>query len=297
MSSDAELFNANPNAFLEKKIKDYVVRSPDNRLEAFDNDAIFDEPLVGFADGYDAIFADYKKTIGDMHLTPPQALTAQMENDGKSFNESAPVGVISIIFPIAEKTRLGMRAETECTTVRWNHTRWLGQDLVRKTCYYLIDLLQKLGYNAVAPGLGKSFSFRRVEGKIASSWSERHIAYAAGMGTFGLSDAFISERGVAIRCGSVVCDVALATTPRIYDGEYANCLFFVDGSCRRCMERCPGGAIDEQGHDKNKCSATMRNANDLAEKLGRKSAMVGRYASCGLCMTKVPCEHMIPPRK
>ncbi len=296
MSSDSELFIANPNAFLEGKIKDYVINSPDNRLEAFDKDSIFDEPLVGFANGKDDIFAGYKSIIGETHLTPQEALAAHMEDGGGTLDRSAPVGVISIIFPINEKTLLEMRAETECTTVRWNHTRWLGQDLVRKTCYYVIDLLSSLGHSAVAPGLGKSFSFKRVEGRITSNWSERHIAYAAGMGTFGLSDAFISEKGVAIRCGSVVCDVALTPTPRVYGSEYANCLFFADGSCRRCMERCPGSAIDEQGHDKSQCSQTMRNASEIAERLGRKDQMVGRYVSCGLCMTKVPCEHMIPPR-
>ena len=40
----------------------------------------------------------------------------------------------------------------------------------------------------------------RTDGKgYFSNWSERHIAYAAGLGTFSLSDGFIIERGIAHR--------------------------------------------------------------------------------------------------
>jgi len=36
----------------------------------------------------------------------------------------------------------------------------------------------------------------------ASSWSERHAAYAAGLGTFSLNDALITPKGIAHRLGS-----------------------------------------------------------------------------------------------
>jgi len=32
-----------------------------------------------------------------------------------------------------------------------------------------------------------------------SNWSERHIAYVAGLGTFSLADSFITEKGAANR--------------------------------------------------------------------------------------------------
>jgi epoxyqueuosine reductase len=38
----------------------------------------------------------------------------------------------------------------------------------------------------------------------ASSWSERHAAYAAGLGTFGLCDGLITARGKAVRFGSII---------------------------------------------------------------------------------------------
>jgi hypothetical protein len=40
------------------------------RLPSFDNEPIFDDPVIGFADADDPIFQDYKRIIGEYHLTP-----------------------------------------------------------------------------------------------------------------------------------------------------------------------------------------------------------------------------------
>lgn len=44
-------FQANPARFLEEAARTYVSSSPGNRLRAFSDTPIFEEPLVGFADG------------------------------------------------------------------------------------------------------------------------------------------------------------------------------------------------------------------------------------------------------
>jgi hypothetical protein len=56
---DRQRFDANPTRFVAETIKNYIVNSPDNRLEAFQGTPIFDEPLVGFADGDDPLFQQY----------------------------------------------------------------------------------------------------------------------------------------------------------------------------------------------------------------------------------------------
>ena len=61
---DRELFQADPCRFLDNAIKEYVRSSPLNHLAAFDNAPIVDEPIVGFADGDDRIFQDFKTIIG-----------------------------------------------------------------------------------------------------------------------------------------------------------------------------------------------------------------------------------------
>jgi epoxyqueuosine reductase QueG len=125
-----------------------------------------------------------------------------------------------------------------------------------------------------------------------SNWSERHIAYAAGLGTFSLSDGFITERGIAHRCGSVVTDLVLPVSSRTAKTHLSNCLFYVNSKCRACIPRCPAGAITEEGHDKIKCRQYMKtDIGYLMEEYG-----VG-VQGCGLCQTKVPCEFRNPAKK
>jgi len=266
-----------------------------NRLRAFGGTPIFDEPLVGFADGDDPIFTQYKSIIGDFHLTPREALTKHLtENTGVNPPEFPAVSVISWVMPVARKTRLSNRKETSGPSLRWNHTRWDGQEFVSEMSRYLVSLLEQSGQRAVAPEVMPFFSIRQLPDGLASNWSQRHIAYAAGLGTFSLSDGFITPRGIAMRCASVVTDVKLPTTPRPYPDHLANCLFYVDGSCKKCIERCPDGAITEKGHDKEKCREVLFVRQRPWMEGAYGEGYIGPYAGCGLCQTGVPCEARIP---
>lgn len=297
--TEQELFKVNPTEFLEQAIKDYVANSPNNRFKAFPGEHIWDEPLVGFADGDDSIFWEYKKIIGDFHVTPREAMEIHLKNaacgDEKYLTK---VSVISWILPSTYQTRISLRKETVVPSLRWNHTRWQGQDFNFRLTRHMVSLLEGLGYHAVAPELERYWEVRTLPNGPASNWSQRHIAYAAGLGTFSLSDGFITAKGIAIRAGSVVCDLALPLSPRIYQNHLENCLFYRDGSCRRCIERCPVGAITEQGHDKNKCrDFLLREQKEILKRLGKEEGYIGRYLGCGLCQTKVPCEARIPPSR
>lgn len=294
---ERERFATNPALFLEEVIKEHVATSPGNRFQAFNGEPIWDEPLVGFADGDDAIFQDYKTIIGDFHLTPREALEKHLEDkggEGKTRTDS--ISVISWVLPSTRETRLSLRKESAVPSLRWNHTRWHGQEFIFELSVYLVSLLEGLGYQAVAPELLKSFRTRNLPNGLSSNWSQRHIAYAAGLGTFSLSDGFITPKGIAIRAGSVVYNAALPPSPRIYQNHLANCLFYQNGSCQRCIERCPAGAITEEGHDKNKCREFLFNEQRaILKRLGREEGYTGSYLGCGLCQTKVPCEDRIPP--
>ena len=204
------------------------------------------------------------------------------------------LSVISWILPVSQETRLSLRKETMVPSLRWNHTRWYGQDFNFKLQRYVVSLLEELGHEAIAPELAKFWETRELPDGMASNWSQRHTAYAAGLGTFSLSDGFITPKGIAMRCGSVVTDAVLTPTPRVYENHLSNCLFYRDGSCSRCIERCPVGAISEQGHDKKKCRQYLREQRAILKEMGREG-YIGHYDGCGLCQTKVPCETRIPP--
>jgi len=287
----SRLFSVNPGKFIEETISKYTAESPANSFKDIDGSRIFDEPLVGFADGDDPIFSEFKKIISDAHLTPRQALEIHLHEKEITLTPSR-ISVISFIMPSTQETRLSMHGETLLPSLRWNHTRWQGQDFINELSKLLVAELEKLGYQAIAPEI--SGLYKIIPGTLVSNWSQRHIAYAAGLGTFSLNDGFITPKGIAMRCGSVVSDAAIPPTPRKYIDYMANCLFFNGISCRRCIERCPAGAISEKGHDKQKCFAYLNRQKEQAKELGRTEAYLGRYAGCGLCQTKVPCEGRIP---
>lgn len=278
--------------FIEDTIKTFVRESPLNRLKEFDGGPIYDEPLVGFASGDDPLFQDYKRIIGDFHFTPREAFERHLREDlsiSSSFNGA--LTVISFVLPVARTTRMSNRRETKGPSLRWNNTRWYGQPFAEALTRHVVSVLREQGSRAVAPDQMPLYQVLDLPNGRCSNWSQRHMAYAAGLGTFGLSDSFITPAGTALWCCSVVTDMVLPATPRGYANHLANCPFFSDGSCGACIQRCPAGAISAQGHDKIKCREEMYG---VQKAWLEKPGYIGKYAGCGLCQTKVPCESRIP---
>jgi epoxyqueuosine reductase QueG len=276
--------------FITDEIRSFTRTSPLNRLPEYDGDVIFDEPLVNFADGNDPIFTDYKSIIDSTHLTPREALA---EACGKKPEDlPARLSIISWILPITLKTRQTNRQETVIPSRPWSYTRWYGEKFNDAAREHVVELLRNSGYLATAPSLQPYFKTMTNEKGRYSNWSERHIAYAAGLGTFSLSDGFISERGIALRCGSVVTDLVLPPSPRTTRDHLSNCLFYVNKKCHACIPRCPAGAITENGHDKIRCDEYLN--SDIAY---LKKEYGVEIQGCGLCQTKVPCEFRNPAGK
>ena len=119
--------------------------------------------------------------------------------------------------------------------------------------------LHEKGYLATAPAMQSFFTRMHNEKSAYSNFSLRHMAFAAGHGTFSLSDGFITEKGIAMRCGAVVTDLALPVSKRTATGPYSNCLAYVGLNCIACIKRCPAATISEKGHDKVKCEAYLTN--------------------------------------
>ncbi|MBI4332670.1 MAG: epoxyqueuosine reductase [Chloroflexi bacterium] len=296
---DAKMKARNPDAavFLENAIKKYVATTPGNRLPAFDNDPIYDEPLVGFADGDDPIFSEYKRVIGPYHLTPREVVDMHSREKGLNRTQPRKITVISFVLPITYATRLSLRKETLIPSLRWNHTRWYGEELLDQLSEHLVTALGELGCDGVVPHKTGFYKGIETSQGRSSNWSQRHIAYAAGLGTFSLNDGFITPKGMAMRCGSVVTTIPIQARPRPYKNHLANCLFYLDKSCRVCIDRCPAGAVTEAGHDKVKCRDFLQNEQKaLIKQMGKEEGYIGRYHGCGLCQVKVPCESRIPPK-
>jgi hypothetical protein len=281
---------------LAGRIKAFVVENPANRLEHIDGETIFDEPLIGVADGDDPLFEKYKSLIGPFHPTPRELLAEQLSEAGEGCDASMEhCSVISWVLPIQEGTRRSNGGPRSSPSKNWAHTRWYGERLNEELRRHVEKLLRGAGFLAVAPVLRPEFKKYQPElpDPLVSTWSERHAAYAAGLGTFSLNDAMITERGIAVRVGSVVTNLALQPTPRRYANHTSNCLYLDEGSCGDCIERCPVGAISHDGHDKIAC-ATYCHLSDEATQWRTEYAV--EVTGCGLCQIDVPCEDCIPDR-
>lgn len=283
-----EGFFSQPNLFVSRLILDFTAKSTLNRLEEFNGDPIFEEPLVGFARGDDPLFELFRSVVHPEHLLPMGVMSQVLGREPEA------VTVVSFVLPVHEETRKANAREKIGPARRWNHTRWLGQSFIDELSLYVVSVFEGMGIPALAPEQSPFFSISSGPFGISSVWSQRHIAYAAGLGTFGLSDALITEKGSAVRCGSVIIAHGMEPSARPYTGHHDYCLFFRTGKCGLCMKRCPREAITPQGHDKMRCYEILTVDQRPWLEGAYGTGYIGKYAGCGLCLTGVPCEDRIP---
>ncbi len=266
----------------------FVKDSPKNSLKMEPDERAFDEILVGFSSGADPLYNDYKDLVGPFHWTPLEIFSLTFP---ELAIEADQITVISWILPHREPTKADNRKESFYPSRRWVHARFPGEEFNNQIRLHVVEKLGGIGVKAVAPVLSPHWSMEKSpKYGFASKWSERHAAYAAGLGTFGLCDGLITPKGKAHRVGSVVTSLVVPFSRRPYDDHHAYCLFFHDGSCNACRKRCPVGAISEDGHDKEKCWA---HAGVTCAEFAKQNYGFDGYG-CGLCQTGVPCESGIP---
>jgi epoxyqueuosine reductase len=281
-------FSKEPEKFIKEEIARFVQKSPLNRRKV-GRGRYWDRPLVGFASGKDPLFKQYKKIIGKFHLTPEEIF----ERTFGKHTHPEKLSVISWVLPTSEGVRRSNRKETKYPSLLWAHTRHFGEKFNVRLRHHVVSLLKKKGSRAVAPMNSPHFTrLRSPRVGLSSNWSERHVAYACGLGAFGLSDGLITPRGKAMRVGSVVTNLALRPSPRKYPHHYANCLFYFNGTCKACAARCPVRAITSRGHEKDKCREYVYSTVGPTKKREYGVTTTG----CGLCQTKVPCEFEIPKK-
>ncbi len=236
---------------LAEIIYEFVENSPENSLKLEPDEKAWDQVLVGFSSGADPLYETYKEVVGPFHWTPVEVFQITVPDIPVRPDN---LTVISWILPQREATKADNRKETLYPSRRWVHARFPGEEFNNHLRRHVVQELGHIGIKAVAPVLSAKWSMEiSPRYGFASKWSERHAAYAAGLGTFGLSDGLITSKGKAHRVGSVVAKLEAPITPRPYDDHHAYCLFFYDGSCTGCRKRCPVGAITEEGHNKDKC--------------------------------------------
>ncbi len=256
---------------IEEKIAELVATDPRNALPENPDVRIYDAPLLGVAAADDGCFIEFQKPeIVGAHFMLPEGWLPGAKS------------VISYFLPFTKEIRKSNRGPG-MPSAEWIAARIDGETFNGVVRAYLVELIRALGAQAVSPGLDPR---HKVEDRV-SNWSERHVAYAAGLGTFGLHRALITQKGSAGRFGSVITTLPLAPTRRAYTSYYEYCLYLTRGTCGACMKRCPPHAITRAGKDHSVC-------NDyLAEILPQYAPR----SACAKCNCGVPCEERIPAIK
>jgi epoxyqueuosine reductase QueG len=258
MSSNDMLLRA-----IKQQLDDFACNSPKNFVPDLGMMRIYDPPLVAVAGAGDALWEQLKQPdiVGPQHLSPTEWLPGARS-------------IVSSFLPYTERIRAANRVEGWPAT-EWLYGRYEGEIFNNALRCLLVEIVHQAGGRALAPALDERFAIA----DLRSNWSERHVAFIAGLGTFSLNRSLITRLGSAGRLASVITDLELEPTPRPYieKDEYCN-------KCGACIRRCPPLAIDKNGKDNAVCF------HYLEETLLRHKPRYG----CGKCQTAVPCEDQKP---
>ncbi len=162
------------------------------------------KPIVGFADAGDPIFKILRRAVSPAHLLPRELLPAAKT-------------VIAFFLPF-EKLVGRSNIKGELASQEWAVACVETNRLIEALGEHLKQFFAARNYYAVTTPATHNFD----KEKLVSNWSHRHIAYAAGIGNFGLNNMLITERGCCGRIGSFVTD--LSVTPDVPMNEEA-CLY------------------------------------------------------------------------
>ena len=241
---------------------------------------LYDGPIIAIGSADDPMWEDMKapQAVGTLFRTPKEWL---------------PQGrcVVSYFAPFSDFVVEGNKKDRIEVGNGWLYARVEGQAFLTEINHFLEQWFESQGVKALSPYASEEFKYVFEAGScdditdkslsFTSNWSERHVAFICGLGTFGLSKGLITRRGVAGRFGSVIVDAPLEVTPRPYTEIYEYCTM-----CGACM-RCPGEAITlAEGKSHTLCSAYV-------------NTMRVKYAprfGCGKCQVNVPCERGIPKK-
>ena len=238
---------------------------------------IFETPIFAFGSAKDEYFKLLKKpsVIGEHFLLPQEWLPRSKT-------------VISFFLPFTKVVKNANSVNMSWPAQEWLHGRIEGQAFLNKLCQHLKEELVNAGYNSLAPSLDERFWAKTSDNSesehsnasFTSNWSERHVAFVCGLGTFGLSKGLITSKGVAGRFGSIITQLNLPADKREYENVYEYC-----SMCGACVKNCPVNAITlKNGKNHRICS-------DFLDKTAKKYKP--RYG-CGKCQVHVPCENGIP---
>jgi len=267
-------------ALTKEKIKDEIIRFVSECDQKGPLAGKWRAPLVGFADANRPEFRKLRELVDPEHEMPWEVLPGARI-------------VLACFVPFTEKIAKGNVPEG-LASPDWALCYEETNAMFPRLNEHIISLLKENGYRAAVSK--EALVFDRE--KIMSRWSQRHIAYLAGLGTFGINNMLITEAGCCGRLCTVVTDLDIEPDQPLAE-EY--CLYKKTGTCGACVKRCPTGALTHEGFRREICYARcLENAkvytqfgNSYASGAGAEIEDSGSEV-CGKCLVGLPCTMKKP---
>ena len=220
-------------------------------------------PVIKYADAYHPEIRRLRSTVMENHYLPEEIL-------------SEPTVILIYYFPFnpdVGKSNIGNELASECWAKSYKETHYLSTGLNN----HLAGIVNEIGYRAAVPQNIGPFN----DEVLKSRWSHRHIAKAAGFGTFGINRMLMTENGCCGRYYSIVTDLPIEADVPI---EEEWCLYKREGTCGVCIQHCYSGALTEERFDRHKCyEITLKNA-----------VVYDGATACGKCVVGLPCSFKKP---
>ncbi|GKU27504.1 (Fe-S)-binding protein [Clostridium folliculivorans] len=247
---------------LEKLIREFIKKyQEDNDIESG-----WKEPLISYADASDKRFYKLKEIVSPSHAMPQDFLPGAKT-------------VVSYFIPF-EDFIVESNIEGRISSKIWARAYIETNKLIFDLNSYIKNELEKLGYKSNIIPATHNFDTT----KLISDWSHRHVAYISGLGTFGLNNMLITEKGCCGRVGSFVTDLELEPS-NIKEGE--NCLYKRNNVCKKCVARCVNAALKVESFNRHKCyEMCLSNAEVHSE--------IELSDVCGKCLVNLPCSTTNP---
>jgi epoxyqueuosine reductase QueG len=260
-------------------------------------------PLLAFLSAHGERLSLLKEMVSPEHLMPADILP-----DAES--------VIVFFLPFGERIIEGNREGTDASP-EWAQAYILTNELIARISGELESLLAA-GFGGASYRAGKIPATGNFDQeRLISNWSHRHIAFLAGLGSFGANNMLITSSGSCGRFGSLVTGMPLpsgasqffytralrermpqkplsrpfhAEKPVSADTQ-ERCLWKRGAGCLRCIKRCPVNAYSvSEGKiifDRRRCYARCLKNAELYQKIGLADV-------CGKCLTGLPCSTESP---
>ena len=220
-------------------------------------------PLIGFAGADHPYIRSLKQLISPTHYMPEEILPGART-------------ILSYFVGFQDEIGQG-NIPGDAPSLDWTRAYTETNEMFLHMNAHLQKTLASWGYRAASPEHTGTLGPDR----IYSNWSQRHIAYAAGLGTFGMNNMLITDNGCGGRFYSLVTDLPVLPGEPL---ERENCLYKRSGTCGACIRRCPVGALSAQlPFDRARCRKQLR-ANESAH--GERV--------CGKCTVGMPCTFRAP---